>query len=231
MRSADFRLRSITPPLHLVGTSGVFKYDTSHGTPSFPVSTGGQSANYWVDVVFTTTPTAPANLTAAATSPTQVALSWTASAGTITAYHLERSTNGINFGEIAGNVSGTSYTDSTAQGNVTYTYRVCAENSGFFSGYSNTNQVTTPPALITAPSAPTALTAMATSSTSVSLSWAASTGTITAYHVERSINGVNFTEIAGNVQTTSYTDAPASAQHGLHLPGSRRECGVVLRLQ
>jgi regulation of enolase protein 1 (concanavalin A-like superfamily) len=59
---------------------------------------------------------------------------------------VERSTDGVNFAEIAGKVQGTGFVDTSAQANTTYTYRVRAENSGQFSGYSNLAQATTPQA-------------------------------------------------------------------------------------
>lgn len=87
-------------------------------------------------------PSAPANL-AAVVSGAAATLNWSASTGAVTAYHVERSANGAAFTEIAANVQGTSYTDSTAQPNTTYAYRVRAEDAGQFSGYSNVAQVTT----------------------------------------------------------------------------------------
>jgi regulation of enolase protein 1 (concanavalin A-like superfamily) len=143
-------------PLHALangvdGNNGVYHYDTTPGVSSFPNLYNGQAPNYWVDVVFGTTaivgpsaPSAPAGLTATAPSSTQVTLGWTASTGTVTAYHVERSTNGGAFVEIAGNVQTVGYTDNTVQANTAYTYQVRAENSGAFSAYSNTQQVSTP---------------------------------------------------------------------------------------
>ena len=90
-------------------------------------------------------PTAPSNLTANATSPTSVTLTWTASSGGVTAYHVERSPDGINFSEVAATVFAPTYTDTTAQPGTQYVYRVRAEKQGVFSGYSNPAQVTTPP--------------------------------------------------------------------------------------
>jgi fibronectin type 3 domain-containing protein/regulation of enolase protein 1 (concanavalin A-like superfamily) len=131
------------------GPNAVYHYDVTPGTSSFPNQANGQSPNYWVDVVFSTgapvapvAPSAPAAL-AASVSGSTVTLSWAASTGTVTAYHVERSTDGVTFTEIAGSVSTTSYVDTTASLNSTYTYRVRAENSGAYSGYSNTQQIMT----------------------------------------------------------------------------------------
>jgi hypothetical protein len=143
-------------PLHALqtgvsGANAVYNY----GASSFPTASNGQSPSYWVDVVFSASapvvpvaPTAPSTLVAVATSAGPVTLSWTASTGTVTAYHIERSTNGVNFTEIAGNVSATTYSDSSVAAGTSYTYRVRAENSGAFSGYSNAQQVTTAAAVL-----------------------------------------------------------------------------------
>jgi len=87
-------------------------------------------------------PSAPTNLAAVA-SVAAAKLTWTASTGAVTAYHVERSTNGGAYSEIAASVQGTTYTDSTALANTSYSYRVRAEDAGQFSGYSNVAQVTT----------------------------------------------------------------------------------------
>lgn len=87
-------------------------------------------------------PSPPTNLAAIAAGAA-AKLTWAASTGTVTAYHVERSTNGGAYAEIAGSAQGTTYTDSTTQPNTAYSYRVRAENSGQFSGYSNVAQVTT----------------------------------------------------------------------------------------
>lgn len=87
-------------------------------------------------------PSAPTNLAAVAAG-SSAKLTWTASSGAVTAYHVERNTNGGAFSEIASNVTGTNYTDTTTAPNTSYTYRVRAEDQGQFSGYSNTAGVTT----------------------------------------------------------------------------------------
>ena len=142
------------------GTSNTYTIESINSAsqfspPSFPAVTA------------ITAPTAPTSLTATANSPTQVTLNWTAATGTVTAYHVERSTDGVNFNEVANNVSGTTYTDSSALGDVTYTYRVRAEDSGSFSGYSNTSQLTTPA------NAATNLTGTPFSNTEIDLAWTA----------------------------------------------------------
>src|SRR6185312_8034448 len=169
------------------------------GVSKFPNAFNGQSPSYWVDVVFSggaanTAPSAPTGLTATANSPTQIGLTWPASSGTVTAYHVERSSDGATFVEIATSATA-AYTDNNVASGKTYTYRVRAENGGAFSDYSPTSQATTPQV---PPTAPASLSAVAPTPTQVNLTWSASTGTVTTYHIERSPDGVTFTEIGTN---------------------------------
>lgn len=159
-------------------------------------------------------PSAPGNLTLSANSPSQVILNWAASTGAVTAYHVERSTDGINFTEIAAAVPAGSlgYSDNYAQPSTTYTYRVRAENVGLFSGYSNAAPVTTP-ALATAPAVPANLTATA-SAGGILLSWIANTeSNLTGYNVFRATSaGGPFTPLNGALLTTpSFNDTAAPA--------------------
>jgi len=91
-----------------------------------------------------TAPSTPGAASASALSTTSVSLSWGASTGTVTAYHIERAGSNNVFTEIAGNVTATTFTDTTATAATAYTYRVRAENSGLFSDYSSTAGATTP---------------------------------------------------------------------------------------
>jgi fibronectin type 3 domain-containing protein len=203
-------------PLHALangvdGGNSVYSYDLTPGVSNFPGTFNGQSPSYWVDVVFNsatagTAPSAPATLTATANNPSQIGLTWAASTGTVTAYHIERSPDGVTFVEIATSATA-SYTDNAVQSGKTYTYRVRAENAGAFSGYSPTSQATTPQV---PPGVPASLTASAPTPTQVNLTWQASTGTVTAYHIERSPDGTTFTEI-GTSPTPSFTDNSVTA--------------------
>ena len=92
----------------------------------------------------TAPPTAPANLTAAAVSSSQIDLTWTDS-DTETGFMIERCTGAgcSDFAQIAtvgANV--TSYSDTGLAAATSYTYRVRAYNAGD-SDYSNTASATT----------------------------------------------------------------------------------------
>ncbi len=95
----------------------------------------------------TTPPTVPSNLTANATSTTQIDLSWTASTDNVgvTGYRVERclGTGCSNFTQVA-TPTGTPYTDSGLTAGTTYQYRVLAvDAANNLSGYSNVATATT----------------------------------------------------------------------------------------
>jgi hypothetical protein len=144
-------------------------------------------------------PAAPTGLTAVAGNQ-QVSLSWNASAGA-TSYNVKR---GMSSGGPYTTVSSpttTSYTDTGLTNGTTYYYVVSAVNS--YGESANSSEVSATP--LAPPAAPTNLTATA-GNQQVSLSWSASTGTVTSYHVKRSTtNGSGYTQI-GAPTTTSYTD-------------------------
>jgi fibronectin type 3 domain-containing protein len=98
-------------------------------------------------------PTAPGSLTAAASSPTQITLSWIASLDSlaISAYQVERcqGTGCVTFAQIAVLPPTTAYSDTGLSANTVYVYRVRAQDSGGnLSSYSNTATATTPAATI-----------------------------------------------------------------------------------
>lgn len=91
-----------------------------------------------------TPPAAPSNLSASSASRTQINLSWSDNASNETGFKIERSTDGVNFGQIAtvgANV--TSYANAGLRRNRTYWYRVRANNAAGDSAYSNTAQART----------------------------------------------------------------------------------------
>src|SRR5207245_3239768 len=63
----------------------------------------------------------------------------------------------------------------------------------------------TPPPLPTPPGSPTGLTATAMYASQISLSWAAPSGTISGYAIERSTSGGAFSTIVSNTATTATT--------------------------
>nr|WSW71637.1 glycoside hydrolase family 6 protein [Streptomyces sp. NBC_00995] len=155
----------------------------------------------------TQAPTAPTGLTATAKTSSSVSLSWTASTDNtaVTGYDVFR--NGVK----VGSSTTTSYTDSGLSASTAYSYTVKAKDAaGNVSAASSALSATTSAGGggdTQAPTAPTGLTATAKTSSSVSLSWTASTDNtaVTGYDVFR--NGVK----VGSSTTTSYTDSGLSA--------------------
>jgi hypothetical protein len=175
-----------------------------------------------VTVTTETVPMAPTGLTANALSANEVALSWTDAATNEIGFKVQRSLDGVNFSEVAtldGNA--TSYTDTGLSAGSAYSYRVVAYNNLGPSTDSNTVMVTTP----AAPTAPTNLTAVASSSTSIVLNWVDTANNETGFKVLRSQDGVSFTELASLASdVTSYTDT--SLNNGM-TPGATYSYRVV----
>jgi PKD repeat protein len=114
-------------------------YTSSEGTagfrPELRVTVAGTGA------LDTTPPSAPQSLAAAARSPTQVDLNWTASTDDrgVTAYDVYRN------GSFLASATTTSYSDLTVSGGTLYRYEVRARDAaGNVSGPSNEASVTTP---------------------------------------------------------------------------------------
>ena len=112
---------------------------------------------------------------------------------------------GVAFAEIAANVSGTSFTDSTAQAGTSYTYRVRAENAGTFSGYTSNVSITT--GSPSAPAAPASVTATVNSSSQISLGWSSVSGAA-SYIIQRQTAGSSSWTTLSSAWTagTNYTD-------------------------
>jgi parallel beta-helix repeat protein len=177
-------------------------FQSSEGSvpPQLIVTTSGSGGSD------TTPPSTPTNLQASAVSSTRVDLSWGASSDNVgvTGYEIFRD------GSLLATVGAvTFYSDTTASPSTTYSYQVRAKDAaGNLSGFSNTATATTPAASdTTPPSTPTNLQATAVSSSTVDLSWGASSDNVgvTGYDIFR--NGSLHTTV-GTV--TSYSDTTVS---------------------
>jgi hypothetical protein len=101
----------------------------------------GQSAtaNPIADIWASTPPAAPSNLAATAAAANQLNLGWTDNSSSETGILVERSTDDVNFTQIASLGSqATSYSDTGLTTGATYYYRVRAYNGAGDSAYSNT---------------------------------------------------------------------------------------------
>ena len=174
-----------------------------------------------------TDPAQPQGVTATPSSSSTVTLSWTAvappSGCTITGYNIYQSTtSGFTPGagnQIASGVTGTSYTVTGLAASTTYYYIVEAVDSHSSSPASAQAAATTPapPTCTTVPSAPGGLTATASSSSDIGLTWNAVTPpancTITGYSVYGSTTS-GFTPGSGNLITSGLT-SPSYSNTGL----------------
>lgn len=120
-------------------------------------------------------PGAPTNLAVTGTTSSSIALSWSASSGTVTGYRVYEGST------VAATVTGTSANITGLAAGSTHTYTVRAYNG---SGESpNSNSVTATTGSQGAPGVPGNFRVTGTTNTSISVAWDASTGTVTGYRV------------------------------------------------
>ena len=204
----------------LVGTTTTTSYTVTGLTPataySFTVrakdaagnvsaaSTAVSATTATGTVTDTTAPSVPTGLTAGTTTTTSVPLSWTASTDNtggsgVAGYEVYRGTT------LVGTTTTTSYTVTGLTAGTAYSFTVRAKDlAGNVSAASSAVSATTQTGTVTdttAPSVPSGLTAGTTTTTSVPLSWTASTDNVavTGYDVYRG------TTLVGTTTSTSYT--------------------------
>jgi hypothetical protein len=157
----------------------------------------------------TVVPTAPTGLTAVAMGTSQVVLNWTDTSKNETGFKIERSTGTagrwIQIASVGTNVR--TFTDRGLTAATAYFYRVRASNPTGNSAYSNTAGATTA-AILTAPAAPTGLSALALSSSEMALQWTDNSDSESGFEVERALSGsamwTRVTTVPANV--TALTD-------------------------
>jgi fibronectin type 3 domain-containing protein len=155
----------------------------------------------------TQAPTAPAGLTATATSGRSVDLAWAESTDDVGVVGYEVYRDGAR---IATTGPVTSYADGTVAPGATYTYVVAAlDAAGNRSSFSPPATVSLPASDTQPPSAPSNLVAIASSPVVVDLSWQPSTDDVgvAGYVVHR--DGARRAEVGST--TTSYEDAASPA--------------------
>jgi fibronectin type 3 domain-containing protein len=165
----------------------------------------------------TGTPALPTSMAAVAGGDdTEMDLSWVASTGPdLSHYKIYRSTtSGGTFVQVNGNVTGTTYTDTGRDPGTTYYYKMKAINTfGSESAYTAEFSGTTSNA--TAPDAPTGLTAVAMSPTTIQLDWDANSEVdIEGYDVYRATtSGGVYSVISGAsaIQPNTFDDTTLSA--------------------
>jgi hypothetical protein len=149
-------------------------------------------------------PAAPGGLTAAAVTSSRIDLQWTDNATNEQGFKIERSTDGVNFTQVANaGVNQVTYSNTGLIASTSYTYRVRSYEGSNNSAYSNTATATTLPP----PNAPSNLVATATSKGRISVTWTDNATNEGGFKLERGTDGVNFTQVAQlPANTTSYSN-------------------------
>jgi hypothetical protein len=162
-------------------------------------------------------PTAPSNLSVTAASATQLNLTWTDTSSNESGFSIERCQGAscTDFSEIVQTSAGiNTYQDGGRSAVTTYRYRVRAFNGIGTSGYSNIASGTT--LASGGPTEPPAnLRAVATSVSSIALSWTDDSDNEDGFKVERCDGAgcINFAEIARpGANTTTFNDTSLSPQ-------------------
>ena len=130
--------------------------------------------------------TAPSAPVATAVGSTLVNLTWGAPDANATTVHILRSVSAGPFADIQTVASSvTSYGDTTCLPGITYAYKLQAVRDDDVSELSPASPSVTTPAALTVPAAPSALAAIAQSSTAVALTWTDNADNETSYRVLR----------------------------------------------
>lgn len=149
---------------------------------------------------------APTGLTATAVSSRQIDLAWQDANTNETGFKVERKIAGGQF-EVVRILIGadiTSFSDTGLQPETTYVYRVRAFNVTSDGPPSNEATAATPP---DPPAAPSNLRAVTVAAGRIDLTWRDNSGDEDAFHIERSTDASNFTEIGTTgANVTSFSD-------------------------
>ena len=140
----------------------------------------------------TSAPAAPESISARATEESSIKVSWTAPEGSVTGYEVEWSEDAAEWQGVEPPHSGTTteYTHADLEPDTGYIYRVRALDGDVEGDWSNMAATNTPPEPDPkAPDAPANVSASASGSSGIDLSWTAPEGEPTGYNVEWSPDG------------------------------------------
>ena len=195
--------------------TGLAAGDTRHYRVSAINTNGaGGTSNVANATTGTTVPGAPTSLSATASGTARINLTWTAPASTggspITGYKIEVSSDGgSSWSDLVANTNSTTttYAHTGLSGGTTRHYRVSAINANGAGTPSNVDNATTGS---TVPGAPTSLSAAASGTTRINLTWTAPASTggspITGYKIEVSSDGgSSWTDLEANTNSTTTT--------------------------
>ncbi len=156
-------------------------------------------------------PAAPSNLAAQATGTNSIALTFSDNASDEDGFKVYRSAAGADFSLLTTlSADTTAHTDEGLSAGTSYTYEVTAFNTAGESAASNTATATTDTEPVTLPSAPSALTAQATSFDTVVLNFTDNADNEDGFEISRSVAGAAF-----SVLTTLDADVTSFADSGL----------------
>ena len=172
----------------------------------------GQYSAYTASAGAITLPCAPSDVQGAATSQTGIDLGWIDNSHDESAFHVERSPDGVSDWELAGTTDpdASAYSDSGLTCGTTYHYRVRAyrASDGL---YSTADVIAVVTEACPPPNPPTGLVATTVSPTQIDLVWVDNTGQQAVYYVERTPGGTNDWTVLGlaSAGETSYEDTSA----------------------
>lgn len=158
------------------------------------------------ETLVTPAPAAPSGVSANVISESQIDVSWTNNAVNNSSIRVYISTDGVTWIRklLTTVLNTTSFSITGLNASTTYSIRVSAYNSSG-EAFSSTIQASTPAQPV--PAAPTNLTATGVSTTQINLSWQDNATSESGFKIERSTDGVNFSEIATvGPNQTSYSD-------------------------
>ena len=151
-------------------------------------------------------PDAPASVSVAPLSATELSVGWTVpndNGYTLTGYDLERSLDNTNWTSVATNLQLNTYSDSGLTQSTTYYYRVTATNALGTSAYSNSGSGQT----FGVPNPVNTLALTPQSTTQIDLTWSAPNMngySFTEYQIERSFDGTVWNPLATTTNTFYY---------------------------
>ena len=160
-------------------------------------------------------PAAPSALTATATAPDRISLTWQDNSTNETGFILERATDGTTFIQIGTFPANNQTAVEAVVPGTHHWYRVVATNSVGRSPYSNIAEATTPGGGGTGgvPAPPTDLVGTAVSQTQINLVWKDMSTNEAGFVLERSVPSGTFQQIAllgANTQSAIDTVSPGS---------------------
>ncbi|MFO1457880.1 MAG: metallophosphoesterase [Verrucomicrobiota bacterium] len=154
-----------------------------------------------------TLPAAPSSLTARAYASNSIYLTWIDTANNESGFLVERSTNAVDWVQIRTlSADTTNYFNSAGvTAGIMYSYRIRSYNTAGNSAYSGVASATIPTSL---PAAPINLIASSPRTATVNLNWTDMASNEDGFKVERSFNGVDWTQInTTGVNVTFYSNS------------------------